>query len=80
MGLLTGVKLLLRAATAVLGVHARWRLIPRLSDDNLGPPGLACPRHHGPGDRFCGGWGRASLGGLGCVAQTRGAGPTVLAG
>jgi hypothetical protein len=35
MGMLVGVKLLLLAATAVLALHARLRLIPNLSDDNL---------------------------------------------
>lgn len=35
IGILVGVKLLLLAATAALAVHARLRLIPQLSDDNL---------------------------------------------
>ncbi|MFM7647797.1 MAG: copper resistance protein CopD [Cyanobium sp.] len=38
IGMLVGVKLL-RAATSALALHARLRLIPNLSDDNLG--GLA---------------------------------------
>lgn len=40
MGMLAGVKLLLLAATAALAFHARLRLIPQLSEDNLQP--LAC--------------------------------------
>lgn len=36
IGLLVGVKLLLLACTAALAVHARLRLIPNLTDDNLG--------------------------------------------
>lgn len=36
IGLLVGVKLLLLACTAALAVHARLRLIPHLTDDNLG--------------------------------------------
>ncbi len=39
MGILLGVKLLLLVATAALALHSRLRLIPNLSDDNLG--GLA---------------------------------------
>jgi putative copper export protein len=39
IGMLVGVKLLLLASTAALAVHARLRLIPNLTDDNLG--GLA---------------------------------------
>ena len=35
MGMLVGVKLLLLAATAALAIHARLRLIPNLTDDNL---------------------------------------------
>ena len=35
VGMLVGVKLLLLAGTAALAVHARLRLIPNLSDDNL---------------------------------------------
>jgi putative copper export protein len=35
IGMLVGVKLLLLAGTAALAVHARLRLIPKLSDDNL---------------------------------------------
>ena len=35
IGMLVGVKLLLLAATAALAIHARLRLIPHLSDDNL---------------------------------------------
>jgi putative copper export protein len=35
IGLLVGVKLLLLAATAALALHARLRLIPHLTDDNL---------------------------------------------
>lgn len=35
IGLLVGVKLLLLAATAGLAIHARLRLIPNLTDDNL---------------------------------------------
>ncbi len=35
IGMLVGVKLLLLAATAALAVHARLRLIPNLTDDNL---------------------------------------------
>ncbi|MEB3207691.1 MAG: CopD family protein, partial [Synechococcus sp.] len=35
IGLLVGVKLLLLAATAALAIHARLRLIPHLTDDNL---------------------------------------------
>lgn len=35
IGILVGVKLLLLLATAALAVHARLRLIPTLSDDNL---------------------------------------------
>ena len=35
IGMLVGVKLLLLAATAVLALHARLRLIPSLTDDNL---------------------------------------------
>ena len=57
IGMLVGVKLLLLAATAALAIHARLRLIPHLSDDNLSAPGLAHPRHHGTGDRLCGGGG-----------------------
>ena len=34
-GMLVGVKLLLLAGTAALAVHARLRLIPNLTDDNL---------------------------------------------
>ncbi len=37
IGLLAGVKLHLLAATAALALHARVRLIPCLSDDNLSP-------------------------------------------
>jgi putative copper export protein len=37
IGLLAGVKLLLLAATLALALHARLRLIPNLSDDNLAP-------------------------------------------
>lgn len=37
MGMLAGVKLLLLAATAALALHARLRLIPQLSNDNLTP-------------------------------------------
>jgi hypothetical protein len=33
--MLIGVKLLLLASTAALALHARLRLIPNLSDDNL---------------------------------------------
>ena len=36
IGLLVGAKLLLLAGTAALAVHARLRLIPNLTDDNLG--------------------------------------------
>ena len=35
IGMLVGVKLLLLAGTAALAVHARLRLIPNLTDDNL---------------------------------------------
>ena len=35
IGMLVGVKLLLLAGTAALAVHARLRLIPQLTDDNL---------------------------------------------
>ena len=35
LGMLVGVKLLLLAATAALAIHARLRLIPHLTDDNL---------------------------------------------
>ena len=35
IGMLIGVKLLLLASTAALALHARLRLIPNLSDDNL---------------------------------------------
>ncbi len=35
MGMLVGVKLLPLAATAALALHARLRLIPNLTDDNL---------------------------------------------
>ena len=35
IGMLVGVKLMLLAATAALAIHARLRLIPRLTDDNL---------------------------------------------
>jgi putative copper export protein len=35
IGMLVGTKLLLLAGTAALAVHARLRLIPNLSDDNL---------------------------------------------
>jgi putative copper export protein len=35
IGMLVGVKLLLLAVTAALALHARLRLIPSLSDDNL---------------------------------------------
>jgi putative copper export protein len=35
IGMLVGTKLLLLAATAVLAIHARLRLIPNLSDNNL---------------------------------------------
>jgi putative copper export protein len=35
IGMLVGVKVLLLAATAVLALHARLRLIPSLTDDNL---------------------------------------------
>jgi putative copper export protein len=35
IGMLVGVKLLLLAGTAALALHARLRLIPNLSDDNL---------------------------------------------
>ena len=35
IGMLVGVKLLLLASTAALAVHARLRLIPNLTDDNL---------------------------------------------
>lgn len=36
IGMLVGFKLLLFAGTAALAVHARLRLIPHLTDDNLG--------------------------------------------
>ena len=36
IGMLVGVKLLLLAGTAILAIHARLRLIPQLTDDNLG--------------------------------------------
>ena len=39
IAVLLSAKLLLLAATAALALHARLRLIPQLSDDNL--PGLA---------------------------------------
>jgi len=35
IGMLVGVKLLLLAGTAALAIHARLRLIPHLTDDNL---------------------------------------------
>jgi putative copper export protein len=35
IGLLVGVKLLLLAGTAALAIHARLRLIPNLTDENL---------------------------------------------
>lgn len=35
IGMLVGVKLLLLAGTAALALHARLRLIPQLTDDNL---------------------------------------------
>jgi putative copper export protein len=35
IGMLVGVKLLLLVGTAALAVHARLRLIPNLTDDNL---------------------------------------------
>ena len=35
IGMLVGTKLLLLVATAALALHARLRLIPNLSDDNL---------------------------------------------
>ncbi len=35
IGMLVGVKLLLLVATAALAIHARLRLIPNLSDNNL---------------------------------------------
>jgi putative copper export protein len=35
IGMLVGVKLLMLAATAALAIHARFRLIPNLTDDNL---------------------------------------------
>ena len=35
IGILIGTKLVLLAATAALAVHARVRLIPQLSDNNL---------------------------------------------
>lgn len=35
IGMLVGVKLLLLASTAFLAVHARLRLIPNFTDDNL---------------------------------------------
>jgi uncharacterized membrane protein len=53
IGMLVGVKLLMLAATVALAIHARFRLIPNLTDDNL--TGLAHPRHHRPGDRLSGG-------------------------
>jgi putative copper export protein len=37
IGLLAGIKLLLLAATAALALHARLRLIPHLTNDNLSP-------------------------------------------
>lgn len=37
IGMLVGVKLLLLAGTAGLALHARLRLIPAISDDNLIP-------------------------------------------
>jgi putative copper export protein len=37
IAVLAGVKLLLLAATVALALHARLRLIPQLSDDNLSP-------------------------------------------
>ena len=37
IGMLVGVKLLLLAGTAGLALHARLRLIPAISDDNLNP-------------------------------------------
>ena len=41
IGLLLGVKVLLLAATAALALHARLRLMPNLTDDNL-----SCPAWH----------------------------------
>ena len=38
IGMLVGVKLLLLAGTAALALHARLRLIPNLTDDDLGGP------------------------------------------
>ena len=35
IGMLVGVKLLLLAGTAALAIHARLRLIPKLTDENL---------------------------------------------
>ena len=35
IGMLVGVKMLLLPGTAVLAIHARLRLIPNLTDDNL---------------------------------------------
>jgi putative copper export protein len=35
IGMLVGVKLLMLAATVALAIHARFRLIPNLTDDNL---------------------------------------------
>jgi putative copper export protein len=35
IGMLVGVKLLLLAATAAPAIHARLRLLPNLTDDNL---------------------------------------------
>jgi len=35
IGMLVGVKLMLLAATAALAIHARLKLMPRLTDDNL---------------------------------------------
>jgi putative copper export protein len=37
IGMLAGVKLLLLAATVALALHARLRVLPHLSDDNLAP-------------------------------------------
>jgi putative copper export protein len=38
IGMLVGVKLLRLAATAALAAHARLRLIPNITDDNLSGP------------------------------------------
>ncbi|WP_254996522.1 CopD family protein [Cyanobium sp. Aljojuca 7D2] len=56
IGMLVGVKLLRLASTAVLALHARLRLIPNRSDDNLS--GLAWHIRSITdlaGDRLCGG-------------------------